>query len=36
MIKNPYLPIPGNLTEVIEESPTIKTFRIVPVEEFTF
>jgi len=34
--KNPYQPRPAKLTEVIEESPTIKTFRLIPQEEFTF
>ena len=36
MKENPYLPIQAELTDVIEESPTIKTFRLVPQKEFTF
>ncbi len=35
-LRNPYSPIPAKLVEVIEESPTIKTFRLVPEEEFEF
>ncbi len=33
---NPYQPINGEITDVIDESPTIKTFVIVPAEKFTF
>jgi NAD(P)H-flavin reductase len=33
---NIYKPLRANLTEVIEESPLIKTFVLVPEEEFVF
>ena len=35
-IKNPYRPIRAEITEVISETPTIKTIRIVPEEPITF
>jgi len=35
-IKNPYRPIRAKITEVISETPTIKTIRIVPEEPITF
>ena len=35
-MKNPYLPIPATLEEIIEESGTIKTFVIRPDEEIVF
>src|SRR4030042_5426947 len=34
--KNIYKPLRAKLTEVIDESPLIKTFKLVPEEEFTF
>ncbi|NOZ64766.1 MAG: oxidoreductase [Caldiserica bacterium] len=36
MRRNSYLPVPGELVKVVEETPNIKTFRIVPEEEFSF
>lgn len=35
-IENPYRPIRAEITEVISETPTIKTIRIVPEEPITF
>ena len=40
-LHNPYLPMPATVVEVIEETPTIKTFRLVLQDEnamrnFTF
>ncbi|MBA7562658.1 oxidoreductase [Candidatus Atribacteria bacterium 1244-E10-H5-B2] len=35
-IENPYRPIKAEITEVISETPTIKTIRIVPEEPITF
>ena len=34
--RNIYKPIRSQLTEVIDESPLIKTFVLIPEEEFTF
>jgi NAD(P)H-flavin reductase len=34
--KNPYQPIGAEIVEIIEESPTIKSFVVVPEEEFRF
>ena len=36
MNENPYQPINGEIVEIIEESPTIKTFVVVPEEPFKF
>ena len=36
MKENPYQPINGEIVDIIDESPTIKTFVIVPETEFTF
>ena len=36
MNQNPYQPINGEIVDIIDESPTIKTFVIVPEEEFRF
>jgi NAD(P)H-flavin reductase len=36
MKENPYQPINGEIVDIIDESPTIKTFVIVPENEFTF
>jgi NAD(P)H-flavin reductase len=36
MSKNPYEPIDGEIVGIIDESPTIKTFVIVPGESFKF
>lgn len=36
MIANPYLPMLAPLSDVIEETPTIKTFVVEPPEPFTF
>lgn len=36
MSKNPYHPINGEIIDIIDESPTIKTFVVVPEEEFKF
>ena len=36
MIQNPYQPINAEITEIIDESPTIKTFVVVPETEFKF
>jgi NAD(P)H-flavin reductase len=35
-VKNIYKPIKAKLTEVIDESPLIKTFVLIPEEEFSF
>lgn len=35
-LKNPYLPIPAKIEEIIEESRTIKTFVVRPEEEISF
>lgn len=35
-VKNIYKPIKAELTEVIDESPLIKTFVLIPEEEFSF
>ena len=35
-MKNPYLPVKASIMEVIEETPTIKTFRLRPEERFPF
>src|SRR5665647_6994 len=35
-VKNIYKPIKARLTEVIDESPLIKTFVLIPEEEFSF
>ncbi|TFG41712.1 MAG: oxidoreductase [Bacteroidia bacterium] len=35
-VKNIYKPLKAKLTEVIEESPLIKTFVLIPEEEFSF
>ena len=36
MNQNLYQPINGEIVEIIDESSTIKTFVVVPEEEFTF
>ncbi len=36
MSQNPYQPINGEITDIIDESSTIKTFVVVPEEEFKF
>ena len=36
MNQNPYQPINGEIVEIIDESPTIKTFVVVPEEKFKF
>ena len=36
MKENPYQPINAEIIDIIDESPTIKTFVIVPEKEFTF
>ena len=36
MSRNPYQPVNGEIVEIIDESPTIKTFVVVPEEEFKF
>jgi NAD(P)H-flavin reductase len=36
MNKNPYQPINGEIVEIIDESPTIKSFVVVPEEPFPF
>ena len=36
MNENLYQPINGEITEIVDESPTIKTFVVVPEEEFRF
>ena len=36
MSQNPYQPINGKIVEIIDESPTIKSFVVVPEEEFKF
>jgi NAD(P)H-flavin reductase len=36
MNKNPYQPINGEIVEIIDESPTIKSFVVVPEEPFKF
>jgi len=36
MNENPYQPIAGEITDIIDESPTIKTFVVVPEKEFRF
>jgi sulfite reductase subunit B len=36
MRQNPYQPITGEITDIIDESPTIKTFVVVPEENFKF
>jgi len=36
MKQNPYQPINGEIVDIIDESPTIKTFVIVPEEKFRF
>lgn len=36
MITNPYLPLNAQISEIIDESPTIKSFVVVPQEPFTF
>jgi NAD(P)H-flavin reductase len=36
MKTNPYQPVNGEIVEIIDESPTIKSFVIVPEEEFVF
>ena len=36
MNENPYQPIVGEITEIIDESPTIKSFVVVPEQEFKF
>ncbi|MHC4194250.1 MAG: FAD/NAD(P)-binding protein, partial [Planctomycetota bacterium] len=36
MNENPYQPIAGEITEIIDESPTIKSFVVVPEQEFKF
>ena len=34
--ENPYMPVPAPLVEVIDETPTIKTFVVEPAEPVTF
>ncbi|GAG78120.1 unnamed protein product [marine sediment metagenome] len=36
MKPNPYQPVIGEIVEIIDESPTIKTFVVVPEEQFKF
>ena len=36
MNKNPYQPINAEIVEIIDESPTIKSFVVVPEEPFRF
>jgi len=36
MNQNPYQPINGEIVDIIDESPTIKTFVVVPEEKFKF
>ena len=36
MSKNPYQPINGEIVDIIDESPTIKSFVVVPQENFRF
>jgi len=36
MSQNPYQPINGEIVDIIDESPTIKTFVVVPEEPFRF
>ena len=36
MSQNPYQPINGKIVDIIDESPTIKSFVVVPEEEFKF
>jgi NAD(P)H-flavin reductase len=36
MSQNPYESINGKIIDIIDESPTIKTFVVVPEEEFKF
>jgi len=36
MNQNPYQPINGEIVDIIDESPTIKTFVVVPEERFKF
>jgi len=36
MNQNPYQPINAEITDIVDESPTIKTFVVVPEEEFKF
>jgi len=36
MNKNLYQPINGEIADIIDESPTIKSFVVVPEEEFHF
>jgi NAD(P)H-flavin reductase len=36
MTKNPYQPVNGEIVDIIDESPTIKTFVVVPEEDFKF
>ena len=36
MSQNPYQPINGEIIDIIDESPTIKTFVVVPEESFRF
>jgi len=36
MNENPYQPVAGEVTDIIDESATIKTFVVVPEEEFKF
>jgi len=35
MNQNPYQPIAGEVTDIIDESATIKTFVVVPEEELS-
>ncbi|MHC4460544.1 MAG: FAD/NAD(P)-binding protein [Planctomycetota bacterium] len=36
MSENPYQPVNGKIVDIIDESPTIKTFVVVPEEDFKF
>ena len=36
MTENPYQPISAEIVDVIDESPTIKSFVVVPQSEFKF
>jgi NAD(P)H-flavin reductase len=36
MSENPYQPVNGKIVEIIDESPTIKSFVVVPEEDFNF
>ncbi len=36
MSQNPYQPVDGEIVDIIDESPTIKTFVVVPEEDFKF